>query len=152
MTLCIQQTFLLVFVLMNYVNYLYAMVVEAPEEFMASVPIENSAGADAGEDAPVEIRIYVKQAGDRIVYTFADEDTRELSLAELTAGLESRTAAAMPGAMIKVFIHASGDVMFQHVFNASFPAWKLGKGGTGQRTGALNLDVHLVYEERQPDK
>ncbi|MDP7397299.1 MAG: hypothetical protein QGF67_01390 [Lentisphaeria bacterium] len=127
---------LLVFVLMNYVSYLYSMVVNPPEQ-IATVDISAVADADVAD-----IRIYVRHDSGDVYFTFADDEHARLDAVALAAGLRRRLSLVDSEKDVRVFVHAPGEILYQHVFDASFSAWQL-----DDATMARRLDVHLVYEE-----
>ena len=133
---------LLVFVLMNYVNYLYSMVVKVERAEPEPQPTEEVGAAFQAEPI-AEIRIYVKKEGDRVYYTFADREGEALDLDALTAGLVERVRRPPAGGKLTVYVHSPGDVLYQRVFDASFAAWQL-----AERDGDLDLSVSLVYQEQ----
>lgn len=132
---------LLVFVLMNYVNYLYSMVVKVERAETEPLPTE-TAEARAQPEPTAEIRVYVKKDGERVFYTFADREGEALDLEALTAGLAERVRRPRTARKLTVYVHSPGDVLYQQVFDASFAAWEL-----AERHGELELNVSLVYQE-----
>ena len=127
---------LLVFVLMNYVSYLYSMVVNPPDQ-IATIDVADVADADV-----VDVRIYVRHDSRGVYFTFADDEHARLDAVALAAGLRRRVSLVDSEKDIRVFVHAPGEVLYQHVFDASFSAWQLDDAAVTRR-----LDVHLVYEE-----
>jgi biopolymer transport protein ExbD len=132
---------LLVFVLMNYVSYLYSMVVKAPVAAPQHAAVHD-ADVTAEEPTHLDIRVYVKPAGAGVTYTFADDTNAGVPIAGLSQALQERLTSrgTRPA---RVFVHAPGDVRYQHVFDAGFPAWQLSERGEP-------VDVHFVYEGHAP--
>ena len=138
---------LLVFVLMNYVNYLYSMVVELEKDVPQQEELQERDELTE-PDLQGEIRIYVKKRDHTVLYAFSDDEDNLIELSALESELRHRVERLSDSPRrpnkLTVFVHAPGDVFYQDVFNASYAAWEL-----GQPAGSVpfDLDVSLVYQE-----
>jgi len=131
---------LLVFVLMNYVNYLNSLVVRAPSTTPATVT-----EAAPPEPPGNELHVIVTPSGPGATYRIAEDPAAtelpdQAGLVEALRRLVPTLTAPPP---IQLHIHAPGDVLYQHVFDASFAATQL----TDEHP-EWEFVVHLVYEER----
>lgn len=105
---------LLVFVLMNYVNYLSNLVVKPQDE-----PVETpSAESEEPASGPLEVRVYVVPDGAGAYY-LVGQDPKPLDLSELRHRLATVGGADDdPSAIVDFLVQAPGDVAYQHVFDA----------------------------------
>jgi len=139
---------LLVFVLMNYVNYLYAMVVELEKDAQEQQEEVQTLTDVAEPGLDEEIRIYVKKLVHGVLYHFDDDEDELLALGDMETGLRRRVDdlanRQRKPRRLTVFVHAPGDVLYQDVFNASYAAWELAHP---EGTMPFELEVSLVYQE-----
>jgi hypothetical protein len=133
---------LLVFVLMNYVNYLNSLVVKAPSKAPAAA-VEATPPAEPAQN---ELHVIVSATPQGASYRIAEAPAAvELQdQAALLEGLRQVVPSLAGPPPYQLHIHAPGNVLYQHVFDASFAATQL----TEERP-EWEFVVHLVYEERQ---
>lgn len=128
---------MLVFVLTSYVNYLHALDVRAvsPRD---PVPLEQ-VRSPAPRRQPLDVT--VRRDGDTVAYGI-DGGARDLDLDGLRAALAERLAADRHDTQI-VNVHASGDVLYRHVFDAAYVA------RTATNPGTTPPRVRQIYEQKE---
>lgn len=132
---------LLVFVLMNYVNYLNSLVVKAERQLASQEEVIASPPPEPAKEQ--ELHVLVEVNGASPVYVLNDDPERQpLTALELRQRLDTRFAALPADHPLKLYVHAPGDALYQWVFDATYTATE-----TASAQNILDFNVHLVYEE-----